>query len=223
MRAQLSLLAYVASRPSVQGSGSILFVAALTPLLAASLPFWLPILPFFPSSLASFPLLGSPYLPGSRFPRFLSFPALHTAAVTAVSGKVGSTIVLRKGTYYSKQVVLGPEHERLTIQNYNGEEAVISGGVPIIPLAKWQPYNVSANASTAWQMFPGQNNVYGRAKNGTDTADIKFVGTFNSVDDCFAAIKESPKGPFHSFTFHEPGFGGAYVGCQDHIRTASDR
>ena len=54
-----------------------------------------------------------------------------SAAVAAAAGKAGSTIVLRAGTYHTEQIQLGTAHSGLTIQNYEGEEAVVSGAVPV--------------------------------------------------------------------------------------------
>lgn len=65
--------------------------------------------------------------------------------------------MLRKGTYYSPGEVLGPEHSGLTIQNYNGEHAVVSGGVPLTGVT-WAPYNVSG-PGTPERPGSGQNMV----------------------------------------------------------------
>jgi hypothetical protein len=43
--------------------------------------------------------------------------------------------MLRAGTYYTKGVVLTTAHNGLTIQNYHGEEAIVSGAVRV-PTAK---------------------------------------------------------------------------------------
>ena len=54
--------------------------------------------------------------------------------------------------------------------------------------------------------------MYGRAQSKADTATIKYIGTFQNVDQCQSALKSSPKGPFETFTFHTPGFGGDFAG-----------
>ena len=49
--------------------------------------------------------------------------------------------MLRAGTYYTDTVHITEELAGLTIQNYNGENAVVSGGVPLtIPASAWKPY-----------------------------------------------------------------------------------
>jgi hypothetical protein len=48
-------------------------------------------------------------------------------AVEAVLKTGSKTIVLRAGTYYTQQIELGPEHSGLTVQNFNGEHATVSG------------------------------------------------------------------------------------------------
>ena len=45
-------------------------------------------------------------------------------------------------------------------------------------------------------------------------APRRFIGNFNTTDECFAAVNASSQGPFHSFTFHTPRFGGEWAhGC----------
>jgi hypothetical protein len=48
--------------------------------------------------------------------------------------------VLRAGTYYTDTVDITSDLSGLTIQNYNGESAVVSGGVSFtIPASAWKP------------------------------------------------------------------------------------
>jgi hypothetical protein len=53
----------------------------------------------------------------------------------------GRTIVLRSGIHYLGDTVeLTPEHSGLTIQNYEGEEAWVSGGTRLDGIV-WAPYD----------------------------------------------------------------------------------
>ena len=57
------------------------------------------------------------------------------------SGPGSNALVLRKGTYYTDQIELQKQHSGLTIQNYKGERATISGGVPLsLKASDWSPY-----------------------------------------------------------------------------------
>jgi hypothetical protein len=73
------------------------------------------------------------------------------------------------------------------------------------------PSGPGKNVSKSWQMFPNTNNVYGRITQPTvDVPPVHFIGVFNRTEECFAAANSSKKGPFHSFTFHKPQFGGPF-------------
>ena len=48
------------------------------------------------------------------------------------AARPGTTVMLRAGTYRLEgPLVLGPENSGVTYQSYEGEQVVISGGVPI--------------------------------------------------------------------------------------------
>ena len=48
--------------------------------------------------------------------------------------------MLKEGTYYTDTVQIGPEHSGLTIQNEDGANVTVSGGVPLsIGAADWKP------------------------------------------------------------------------------------
>ena len=60
------------------------------------------------------------------------------------------TIALRAGQHYlSDTIALGPKDSGLTIQNYNGEAAWVSGGVPIT--TKWKRWRNSSAPSSCEQ------------------------------------------------------------------------
>ena len=54
-----------------------------------------------------------------------------TIAAAVAASKAGGTIALRAGVHHTDMVSLTTKHNGLTIQNYNGEAATVSGGVPI--------------------------------------------------------------------------------------------
>lgn len=107
------------------------------------------------------------------------------AAVSAARSNPGNdTIFLRAGTFYQTATqVLGPADSGLTIQvsacrrNYPqlllctlpplqafpGEEAWISGAVPLTNLT-WAPYNV--NASAYWTTYNNTNAVFADVPGG---------------------------------------------------------
>ena len=65
------------------------------------------------------------------------------AAVLAAAGKAAATINLRGGRHYVAETVqLTSAHSGLTIQNYNGERAVVSGGVQLTP--HWSPHKLAS-------------------------------------------------------------------------------
>eukprot|EP00041_Stephanoeca_diplocostata_P008798 m.131773 g.131773 ORF g.131773 m.131773 type:complete len:956 (+) comp17481_c0_seq4:331-3198(+) len=130
-----------------------------------------------------------------------------TIAAAVAAAKSDTTILVREGVYYEQQIVIGAQHSGLTIQNFEGEHVTVSGGVPLTLSSPWQPYKVNNGSSGKdWVTYANQNNVYGRAHSGTDTATVKFIGKYASWDACFAAAKVSPKGPFQSVTYHEANF-----------------
>eukprot|EP00755_Sulcionema_specki_P003465 Sspe_Gene.3629::Locus_1210_Transcript_1_1_Confidence_1.000_Length_1933::g.3629::m.3629 len=64
------------------------------------------------------------------------------AVAKAAELKGATTINLRAGTHFLDATVhFSPANSGLTIQNYNGEEAVVSGGRQL-PDLEWKPYKV---------------------------------------------------------------------------------
>ena len=122
------------------------------------------------------------------------------------------TVAVRGGTYeLAAPVEIGAAHSGITIENYNGEHATVSGGVAFtVPKAAWSPYK----QKRGWELSAGANNVFGQAASKGDTDTIKYLGQFTTTADCEAAAKADAKGqgPFHSFTFHTPAFGGEFAG-----------
>lgn len=59
--------------------------------------------------------------------------------------------------------------------------------------------------TTSWEVFPEFTNIYDRLPSPTNVTHgtIHFIGLFDSVDACFAAVNASKAGPFHSFTYND--------------------
>ena len=57
--------------------------------------------------------------------------------------------------------------------------------------------------TTSWEVFAEFTNIYDRLPSPTNVTHgtIHFIGLFDSVDACFAAVNASKAGPFHSFTY----------------------
>lgn len=67
--------------------------------------------------------------------------------------------------------------------------------------------------SKSWTEFENQNNVYGLVTTpGQDTADVKYLGTFNSASDCWQACNATDKGSCRDWTWHHSDFGGEFAG-----------
>ena len=127
--------------------------------------------------------------------------SLVAEAVRAAAGVPASTIVLRGGVYHERMVVLGPEHSGLTIQNYQGEHAVVSGAAPLARAGQkgkpqWVkvPVEQAAPGKGNWTLWPEVNNVFARAPNpngDNPAAKIKYLGNFFTfflfaIIDCLA-------------------------------------
>jgi len=99
-------------------------------------------------------------------------------AAAAVAGKAGATIALRRGEHYvPSQIVLTAAHSGLTIQNFDGEEAVVTGALRIpgaaVAAEKWKLVKSRASGSTyrldlsSWTDVPSE--VFGM-RVGTERA-----------------------------------------------------
>ena len=138
--------------------------------------------------------------------------SLKTALEVAASSSEPTAVLLRRGTYHlDAPLLIGPEHSGLTLQNYPGEAVTLSGGRPFsLPKAAWKPFV----QRTYWDPAPAFNNVYGLAVSGGDTPTVKYLGDLKSTAECRGAAEAdvAGKGPYLSFTFHTPAFGGEFAG-----------
>eukprot|EP01060_Flectonema_neradi_P018001 TRINITY_DN2481_c0_g1_i1.p1 TRINITY_DN2481_c0_g1~~TRINITY_DN2481_c0_g1_i1.p1 ORF type:complete len:221 (+),score=52.70 TRINITY_DN2481_c0_g1_i1:43-663(+) len=119
--------------------------------------------PVFPTSTTGFSLYVD-FLNGDDSNNGSISHPLKTisSAVIKSRGKGPDAFVyLRAGTHYLTETVqITAENSGLTIQNYNGEEVVVSGGKKLD--AKWSPYNINDG-----------NNMY-----VTDVADVDYAWGF---------------------------------------------
>jgi len=66
--------------------------------------------------------------------------------------------------------------------------------------------------TTVWTTHMNENNIYGRVPvAGQDAGTIKYLGAFSTIAECQHAVNTSRKGPFHSYTWHQPNFGGDFA------------
>lgn len=145
-------------------------------------------------------------------------------AVAAAAGVSNATIVVRAGVYYEKQIQLTTAHSGLTIQNFEGEHATISGGVVLSDGGGgWVPVDAASgnsgppivtfplkSSSSVWTLYNGVNGVFGRAEApNSSTSDVKFLGVFSSLESCENAASTNGNGPFHSFTWFTPEYAQA--------------
>ena len=136
-------------------------------------------------------------------------------AVDAAAHTAGATILLRAGTHYTDMVTITAAHEGLTIQNYQGERAVVSGGIPIdAPPSEWTkvplppPRPREGPLPAGWTLANNSNAVYGRAVAGANSGDIQFVTKARSWAECVDAALGKGSASFNSITWHTPGFNG---------------
>ncbi len=82
------------------------------------------------------------------------------------------TLNLMEGTYYqSDTIVLTSADSYLTFQNYNGQRAVVSGGVPLQFEGDWK---LEEYKPTQWVNYTGYNNVYSIADQSSSNDQCKF-------------------------------------------------
>jgi hypothetical protein len=143
-----------------------------------------------------------------------SFKApLASIALAVQKAKVTKAdVVLRGGDYFlSEAIVIEAEDSGLTIRNHNGEDAVVTGAKTFkLPKSAWKLYK----QEKGWDRADGFNNVFGAAQSGSDTDTVKYLGTFDTTDECIAALEadKGKKGPFQSFSHHSRDFGDGFAG-----------
>ena len=120
------------------------------------------------------------------------FATIAEALAKAASVDGATTVLLRTGTHtLSTQQVITTDHSHVAIQNYNGEHATISGGLPLASVnaaSAWSPFDV-VNASTKWTTSFGVNNVFGRAVSKRSANGVFYLGQQTSLTACEGAAK----------------------------------
>ena len=86
---------------------------------------------------------------------------LGAAVEAAATRGPGATIILRAGRHYTGGIVLSARHAGLTIQNFEGEHAVVTGAIPVpVSKEKWTQHNGKTNTwrldLSDWADFPAQ-------------------------------------------------------------------
>eukprot|EP01084_Bolivina_argentea_P066972 122073_1 len=165
------------------------------------------------------PVNGDDSNSGSETSPFLTIIKGITATRNARTQNEQCTLNLMKGVFYQTEtIILTNQDSNLVIQNYNGADVTISGGIPLQFTGDWTLYNFT---QTVWKNYSSANNVWGRADSGASNDLVRYVGTFNTYDDCFAAVLQATKtseGPFHSLTWHnkqQDGYEGMCYGIRD--------
>jgi hypothetical protein len=89
------------------------------------------------------------------------FSTLAAAIKTCKNG-AQMTIVLRGGVHYTEGLLLTAMHSGMTIQNFEGENAVVSGAVHVpVSKSKWSQHNAATNTwkldLSGWQHMPTES------------------------------------------------------------------
>jgi hypothetical protein len=112
------------------------------------------------------------------------------------------TLLLRKGTFYLDETLqILPEDSNLTIQNYNGERAVVSGGVAFKPTFM----SVASTGGARWTVYTNTNNAFGRALPKRDAGAVKYIGSFDTAAACGDALASNLS--YHSWSWQPPTAG----------------
>lgn len=143
---------------------------------------------------------GSVGAPFATLPRALAASRANTGS---------NQIVLRAGTYFlASTIVLGAADAGLVVQSFPGEEAWVSGAIPLPTLA-WKPYNVS-NGTGAWEGPMANTNAVFAAQPG---AGIVVFGTTPTVAACESACEANyaSTGQCTIYTWHDTTVEPQYV------------
>eukprot|EP01083_Nonionella_stella_P003656 10523_1 len=123
-----------------------------------------------------------------------------TRSQRKTSPNVACVLQLMEGTYYQSQTIeLTPTDSNLTIQNYNGQEVTISGGVP---LQFNEPWKLDTYQATQWITYTDWNNVYGLVSDARSNDQTKYLGVAQSYEECVKAAETSTMNPFYSITWN---------------------
>eukprot|EP00730_Choanoeca_flexa_P018055 TRINITY_DN8757_c0_g1_i1.p1 TRINITY_DN8757_c0_g1~~TRINITY_DN8757_c0_g1_i1.p1 ORF type:complete len:906 (+),score=246.00 TRINITY_DN8757_c0_g1_i1:1-2718(+) len=137
-------------------------------------------------------------------------------AVDQTSGRPACTINLREGTHYLDATVhLSTNHNGLTIQNYNGERAIVSGGKRL--KVDWKPYTPPSRPTptptpppgpTGWVEYNNVNYVYGAV---IDNQTYTSYGKMDNYTQCQSACQQDTR--CHAYTWHDANQGSYANDC----------
>ena len=67
------------------------------------------------------------------------------------------------------------------------------------------PAGTNCSFTRQWEVLPQFTNIYNREPSPTNATHgtLKFIGMYETVEACFAAVNSSKDGPFHSFTWND--------------------
>ncbi len=135
-----------------------------------------------PSAVFADPIRGADSNPGSQ-----QAPVRTVQAALALARQTSPprAVVLRQGTYFlNSTLMLGSQDSGLILQNYPGEAAWLSGGVPLS--TSWQPHKPSTRSCRARCGTSGQD-VGLMAGEPSCVSGCEFAARTSSAEECEAA------------------------------------
>ena len=133
-------------------------------------------------------------------PSLTNWSKTHFAAFCIVSSPLVISIVPTDANLEPILDIIGNKQAIAVNQAWVGHPGSL---VKTLPPAPAPP----AKVTTTWQLFPGYTNIYDREPSPTNVThgSLKFVGMFDSTEECFAAVNatSAKDGPFHSFTYND--------------------
>ena len=137
---------------------------------------------------------------GCPMPSLENWTKTHFAAFCIVSSPLVISVHPSDEILEPILDILGNKQAVAINQAWDGHPGTL---VKTLPPAPAPP----APVTTTWQVFPDVTNIYDREPSPTNATHgtLKFVGIFDSVDACFAAVNatSAANGPFHSFTYND--------------------
>eukprot|EP01084_Bolivina_argentea_P237330 398876_1 len=167
-------------------------------------------IPIYKSSFASCtfyvdPTNGKDSNDGSQTAPFLTIQRGIQATRTQRTGNELCELNLMSGTFYLNETIeLTDIDSFLTIQNFNGNEVTISGGIQLQFDGTWNLYNYT---EIGWKNYSNMNAVFGRADQQASNDLIIYLGIAQTYDECVSKADQSNRN-FHSLTWHDKNFKG---------------
>lgn len=134
---------------------------------------------------------GSDSNPGSMSSPFKTI-SKAVMAVRSAGSSDGTVIMLRAGTFYlTDTIMLDEQLSGLTIQNYPGEEAIVSGGKVIKP--SWKVFDISTptsmNIYKADLSLQGIDTMMGFRVNGMRAIRARYPNANPEIDGFASSLK----------------------------------